>query len=151
MVPHVEWEKSYHARKRASEEFVKRALRSDHKKALCAMTVDQLVELFLEIALAQDETLHWDQYGKYSRLFGMMNKVEAELKSRPGDQRRALVPLFKHQNAQVRVKAAIRALAVAPGAARQTLQNISDWNEYPQAADARGILMGLDDGSYKPD
>jgi Domain of unknown function (DUF2019) len=114
------------------------------------MTVQELVDRFVQIALAQDEAVLHDKIAKYNRLYGEMDIVENELKSRPGDARRALVEFFGHPNAQVRLKAATAALAVAPDAARRTLQMISDLNEYPQAADARGMMSGLDDGSYTP-
>jgi len=77
--------------------------------------------------------------------------VEDALKSRNGDQRRALLPLFLHPNAQVRLKAATATLALAPEAARQTLQIISDRQEYPQAADARGMMRAVDKGRYVPE
>jgi hypothetical protein len=80
-----------------------------------------------------------------------MEAVEDALKSRNGDQRRALLPLFLHPNAQVRLKAATATLAVAPEAARQTLQIISDRQEYPQAADARGMMRAVDKGTYVPE
>ncbi|HUU66071.1 MAG TPA: DUF2019 domain-containing protein [Methyloceanibacter sp.] len=79
-----------------------------------------------------------------------MKSIEAELKRHDGDQRLALLSLLSHPNPQIRLKAAIATLAVAPDEAREALQNISDRNEYPQAADARGMMEALDDGSYKP-
>lgn len=120
------------------------------KRNLTEMSVDELVERFKQIALAQDAADLRDEITKYNRLFDLMGDVEEELKQRPGDQRRALVSLFDHPNPQVRVKAAIRALAVAPKAAREALEILDERNELPQAADARGILWGLDDGTYKP-
>jgi hypothetical protein len=79
-----------------------------------------------------------------------MEDVRRELKGRVGDQRRALLPLLKHANAQVRLKAAITTLAVAPRASRQALQLIWDRNEFPQAADAFGMIRSLDKGTYVP-
>jgi Domain of unknown function (DUF2019) len=113
-------------------------------------TVDQLVELFVEIALEQDHASRWHDIAKYNRLYGKMDDVKRELNRRDGDQRRALVALLDHPNAQVRLKAAISTLAIAPEAARRALQLISDRNEYPQAADARGMMRAVDEGSYVP-
>src|SRR5882762_6457710 len=95
------------------------------------MTVSQLVERFTSIAIAQDNALRLDEITKFNRLYDEMEAVEDALKSRNGDQRRALLPLFLHPNAQVRLKAATATLALAPEAARQTLQIISDRQEYP--------------------
>jgi Domain of unknown function (DUF2019) len=115
-----------------------------------AMTADQLVDRFLTIALAQDDALLMNDTVAYTRLYEEMDAVRNELKRRPGDQRRGLVRLYSHPNAQVRLKAAITTLAVTPQAARHTLQVISDRNEYPQAADARGMLRALHEGTYVP-
>jgi hypothetical protein len=78
------------------------------------MTSSQLVERFADIALQQDRALLGNETGKFNRLYGQMDEVEGELKLRPGDQRRLLISLYTHPNAQVRLKAAARTLAVAP-------------------------------------
>src|SRR3972149_10040360 len=114
--------------------------------SLKAMTAAQLVERFVELCLAQDRALLYDEIGKYNKLFDQMWALADELKSRPGDQRSALTPLHNHQNAQVRLKSAIATLALAPEGSRRTLQLISDRDEYPQAADARGMMRALDEG-----
>lgn len=120
------------------------------RKTLGTISGTELVERFLEIALEQDNAILMDEIARYNRLYGRMEEVKEELKRRPGDLRRALVALYDHPNAQVRLKAAIATLAVAPGSARSVLQEISDRNEYPQAADARGMMRALDEGRYKP-
>jgi hypothetical protein len=114
------------------------------------MTAAQLVEYFTAIALAQDEAMRIDDNAAFKRLFFQMEAVEEELKGRKGDQRRALLRLLDHPNAQVRLKSAIATLALAPEAARQALQVISDRQEYPQAADARGMMRAVDDGTFTP-
>ena len=57
---------------------------------LANLTVDQLVERFVAIALDQHEAMRHDDNAKYNRLYGQMDDVKQELKSRAGDQRRAL-------------------------------------------------------------
>jgi hypothetical protein len=103
---------------------------------LNGLTVEQLVERFTAIALGQHDANEDDDIAKYTRLYREMDAVRDELKSRDGDERRALLSLLDHPNAQVRLKAAISLLAVAPSAARAALQKIKDRREYPQAADA---------------
>jgi len=117
---------------------------------LKSMSVSQLVEAFTKIALAQDAAIMRDENAKYNRLYDLMENVEQELKQRPGDQRRALVSLFDHTNPEVRLKAALATLAVLPKAARQVLVVLDERNALPQAADARGMLDALQDGSYTP-
>jgi len=115
------------------------------------MTVDQLVTRFADIALDQDKADLKGDYAKFNRLYDEMDAVEKELKARVGDQRSALLPLFNHPNAQVRLKSAIATLALAPQEARRTLQILSDRQEYPQAADARGMIRAIDEGTFVPD
>jgi hypothetical protein len=79
-----------------------------------------------------------------------MDAVKGELKRRPGDQRRALIPLYNHPNMQVWLKSAIATLAIVPQPARQLLQVIADSRHYPQAADAGMTLSCLDWGIFKP-
>jgi len=115
-----------------------------------AMTVPELVERFTSIALEQHEALLKDEIAKFTELYRQMDIVRNELKSRPGDQRKALLPLYDHPNMQVRLKAAVTTLAVAPEPARRMLQWIANTRRMPQAGDAGMLLSGLDDGSFVP-
>jgi hypothetical protein len=114
------------------------------------MTVEQLVEHFVAIAVAQDQALDRDDTGAYNRLFSQMQRVREELRSRAGDQRRVLVPLLAHPNVQVRLVAAMTTLAIAPEAARRALKLIKERKEFPQAADASMTLRSLEDGTLIP-
>lgn len=118
---------------------------------LADIPVEQLVERFVAIAVAQDQALGRDDTKTYNRLFPQMQDVREELKSRPGDERRALVPLLKHPNPQVRFIAAITTLEIAPEAARRALELIKERQEFPPAADAYGVLRRLDGVSLFPD
>jgi hypothetical protein len=79
-----------------------------------------------------------------------MVAIRDELKSRPGDQRRALLSLFDHENAQVRLQAARATLAVEPAAARSVIESIAQGRKFPQAGDAGMTIENLDSGFYKP-
>ena|SRR5882757_2113302 len=114
------------------------------------MTMDQLVELFANIALDQDRAIAKDDNPRYTRLFWQMEAVEEELKGRGEDQRRALLQLHGHSNAQVRLAAAKATLAVAPEAARNLLRAIADSHDNPQSGDAGMCLVNLDRGIFKP-
>jgi hypothetical protein len=113
-------------------------------------TVSQLVERFIEISVSQDEALLRQEISKFNRLFDQLEEVEHALKKRAGDQRQALIPLYEHPNMQVRVTAAKATLAVAPSAARQTLESIRESKWPPQALDAGMCLRALDRGIFKP-
>jgi hypothetical protein len=114
------------------------------------MTTEELVGRFVRIALDQDKAIRYDDNATFNRLFDQMNAIEEELKGRPGDQRRALIPLYSHLNTQVRLKSAVATLAVAPEAARRELQTIADSRHYPQAGDAGMTLSALEWGIFKP-
>ena len=116
-----------------------------------AFTTEQLVARFADIALAQDHALLFDQLAKFKRLYAQMDAVDNELRSRGTDARLALVALYDHPNPQVRLKAAVRTLGVAPLEARKMLDAIEAAKEQPYALDAGMIIVGLDDGSFVPD
>jgi hypothetical protein len=114
------------------------------------MSVEQLVERFTAITLAQDKAVRRDEHAKFNRLFREMEAVKQELKARDGDQRRALLPLYDHPNAQVRLKAVKATLAVTPEAALRMLKVIAESREYPQAGEAGMSLDNLESGIFKP-
>lgn len=114
-----------------------------------SMTVSQLVAEFATFALEQYKAELYGEISKYNQLYDKIVAIKDELKRRDGDQRSALMALFDHPNPQVRLKSAQWTLAVATAAARQVLQEISDRNEYPQAAYARQSLAALDRGDSK--
>jgi hypothetical protein len=116
-----------------------------------AMSVEHLVERFVALAVAESEAIDRGDNARYNRLFPQLEDVREELKARPGDQRRALVPLLDHPNPQVRLIAAVSTLEIAPEAARRALELIKDRDEFPQAADAYGVLRRLDGVSLFPD
>jgi hypothetical protein len=117
---------------------------------LTEFALEDLVRRFTEIALEKDQAILLDDNAKFDRLYQQMKSVEEELKTRAGDQRHALLPLYEHPNFQVRLKAAVATLAVAPDQARSQLQALSDSREYPQAGDAGMTLRAIDRGIFKP-
>jgi len=120
------------------------------KSALQRMAVDELVQQFAALALEQDDALLGNDIAQVNRLFRKLEDVEDELKARPGDQRQALLVLYHHSNPQVQVKAAKATLAVAPAAARQVLEIVSDTCNGPQRLEAGMCLWNLDRGFFKP-
>jgi hypothetical protein len=109
-----------------------------------------LVERFANIGVEQDRALLGGQYSRFNRLYDQMATVVQELKEREGDQRRALMALFNHPSMQVRLKAAVETLAVAPYEARLQLRAIAESQWFPQAGDAGMTVRGVEDGSFKP-
>jgi hypothetical protein len=91
-----------------------------------------------------------DDIPEVNRLFDRLKEIEHELKTRHGDQRRALMVLYDHPNMQVQVKAAKATLAVAPKAARAALESVKAAKWQPQSLEAGMSLWNLDRGVYKP-
>lgn len=118
---------------------------------LNTLTVAQLVDRFAAIGLEQYKALLVDDTATYTPLFWQMDAIKKELKSRSGDQRRALLSLYDHPNTQVRLKAAKATLAVAPVEARRMIESIAESRCYPQAGDAGMCLLRLDRGEFVPD
>lgn len=114
------------------------------------MSVDQLVRLFSELSVQQDMALLSNALREVNQLFWKIDAIEEELKSRPGDQRSALLALYTHKNMQVRLKAARATLAIAPDAARALIEDIAASGWQPQAGDAGMSIVNLDRGIYKP-
>ncbi len=114
-------------------------------------TVEELVDRFAAICVGQNDALELDEISKFNRLFREMISIENELRSRPGDQRKALLPLLNHRDIQVRLQAAKMTLAIAPGRARQVIEAIAASNWYPQAGDAGMCHSRLDSGEFVPD
>ena len=117
---------------------------------LTKLNIEELIEEFVSIGAAQDDALLMEEYARFNRLFANLERIEAELKSRPGDARRELTRLYGHPNVHVWLNAAKATLAIAPEEARKQLHAIQDSRHFPQAGDARMALWTLDEGIYKP-
>jgi hypothetical protein len=114
-------------------------------------TIDELVDRFAEIGIAQDETILMDETDKFNRLYRQMDATEKELRRRGRDARLALLRLYNHPNMQVRLNAAERTLGIVPTDARRLIEAISQSGCFPQAGDAGMTLWTLDEGIFKPD
>ncbi len=117
---------------------------------LSDMSTGDLVELFVKCAIAQDNALFANAVGEVNKLYWNIDAIKNELQSREGDQRRALLPLYRHPNPQVKLKAAKATFALAPGAARQVLETLANTCVGPQKLEAGMCLFNLDEGIFKP-
>jgi hypothetical protein len=114
------------------------------------MSTDELVEQFVASCLGQFQAELESNIMKQNKFITDWMAIAAELKSRPGDQRSALVKLYGHRNIQVRLNAARLTLAVAPTAARRVVEAIAASRKYPQAGDAGMCLWTIEQGIFKP-
>lgn len=116
-----------------------------------SMSDRSLIDLFIQIGIEQDDALNGPGVARYNRLFKQKTALLNELKNRGGDRRTLLLPLYDHENMQVRLNAAKATLAIAPLAARQQLELIRSSRYQPQAGDAGMSIWALDEGIYKPE
>jgi len=119
------------------------------KVRLDAMTTDQLVSRLTALCIDQYDAQECEEISKYTKLFHQITAIMKELESRPGDQRRALLALHHHPNAQVRLVAAYGTLSVAPAQSRAVFEQLVSTKEFPQALDAGMTLSNMDKGIFK--
>ena len=91
-----------------------------------------------------------DDTRRFNRLCDKIVGIEQELRSRPGDGRRALLTLHDHPNDQVRLNAAGATLAIEPEASRRVLEGIRRVGFGIQSLSAGVLVRALEDGSYVP-
>jgi hypothetical protein len=71
---------------------------SESRRKLEDLTVDELVQRFIDIAFDQVKADLYGDLRKMRALYWKMDAAGNELRARPGDQRRALLPLLRHGN-----------------------------------------------------
>ena len=112
---------------------------------LSKLSLDDLLERYVELSIRQGEALESGTISQVNRLGEQIYKISKELKARPGDRRDAFLKLFSHPNAQVRFNAATSSIAIVPLEARQTIQAIADSGIFPLAGHA-GMYLSTYDG-----
>ena len=113
-------------------------------KNLNSKTTSELVELFRQSSLVQDETYISDDNKKYKKMYSLIQSIAQELKDRPGDARSELLALLQDENPHVRLQAAKRAYPVAPIEARACLEAIRAARLPDQSLDAGMTLSFLE-------
>lgn len=114
------------------------------------MSVADLASYFTASALAQYNADMDFNIKAINIAVKEMMAIAAELKSRPGDQRSALLELYDHPNTRVRLSAARLSFALAPVRARAVIQEIADSKKFSTALDAGMCLSSIDMGLFKP-
>ncbi len=113
------------------------------------MSNDDIVNYFLELSYKKKETDYFMDTYTYSKIFKILEEIELELKSRPGDQRSILIPLIGHPNLQVRLNASAATLAITPDALTM-LRAIAALGWDPERSAAISLVNAIDDGIYTP-
>ncbi|MEW6768493.1 MAG: DUF2019 domain-containing protein [Pseudomonadota bacterium] len=111
---------------------------------LSTLSIDQLLARFVELCLDDEQAHDLAKVSVSNRLVYEISDVKKELQKRPGDQRSALIALFKHPNLYVRYHVATNLMSVMPEEARRQMQAIADSKQYPIAGSAGTYLLMLD-------
>lgn len=114
------------------------------------ISTESLVQEFVALGVQQDIAHLENDVAEVTRLYWAIGAIKDELKSRPGDQRLALLRLLDHPNLQVQLNTAKATLAIAPHAARQQLEMVKASKIQPQAGEAGMSIWSLDQGIFKP-
>ena len=114
---------------------------------LTDLTLDQLVDRYAEIGVAQYDVLRNKPISQFRPLFDRQIEVDEELRRRGVEARLALLRLYDHPNIQVRLNVAQETYRVAPEQAVALLKQIAQTETYPQAADARLSLENIANGT----
>lgn len=115
------------------------------------ITDAELIFQFSTIAKERGEATMMLDTRRANVCFDRMKAVDVEILARGADARKALIPLLTDPNRYVRYYAAIYLLGVVPDQARAVLEWNTKFEVGIIAADARGMLRALDEGTYKPD
>jgi Domain of unknown function (DUF2019) len=111
---------------------------------LAKLAVADLVQRYTNLGVENDKACMQDDTEWRTRVLRQMWAIQDELKSRLGDQRRALLALYDHPNMGVRLMAAKATLAVAPQQARKMIEWIASLNWPAHSGDAGMCLWALD-------
>ena len=114
-------------------------------------TSKKLVEQYIEVGEQQFDAEIWEDIDKYSALFKIRTEISEELKSRPGDHRKLLLPLFNHENLRTRQNAIENAYIFDPAAARKSLIEVTGMYDNIYSPEASMTLDDLDSGFWVPD
>lgn len=117
-------------------------------KKISKMTVMDLVAKFAQFSAQQnDETM---LSSKRKRLYKLTAAIEKELKSRDGDQRRALLILLDDPDPGVRYRVAAATFALDRKRARKVLEQIGKHENFPANAQANTFLSCVASGRFVP-
>jgi hypothetical protein len=107
------------------------------------LSTDELLTLFRNACLRQDDTYLTDDTESYKNDFEILLRIKAELKARGPDARRSLLQLFGDDNPHVRLQAAKFVYPVAPEPARAMLEEIKAMKIPDQSLSAGMALRRL--------
>lgn len=111
------------------------------------MTVDELVQLFEQISVAEGEASANFETAKVNRLFRRRRELLSEMRHRDADERPALFVLYAHKHPQVRLNVAKSTYALNPEKAESILREIAGSRMFPWAGVAGMSLSLLADGT----
>lgn len=117
--------------------------------AYSTMSIGELLEVFKNACLAQDETLFFpEDIEIYNKYYGVLVAIRMELTARGPEARRSLLRLLSDGNPQVRLQAAEFVYPVARDEARRCLQDLRAAKLPFQSLSAGMTLRGLEEDPH---
>jgi len=117
---------------------------------LSVLSNEVLVARFRDTALEENEALLDSDIVTVNRLVEERMAIDAELRVRGTEARKALLILLDDDDWRVRFEAARMCLAVAPERALTVIKEVKASEYMPVAAEASATLRNLADGIFKP-
>jgi hypothetical protein len=110
-----------------------------------SMSIDELIKRFENTGLEQYDTYITEDRDVYKKNYDIQVAITNELKSRGPNARRSLLVLLRHENPQVRLRAAKRVYPVARVEAKKCLQDLAAARLPDQSLAAGMTLRRLED------
>jgi Domain of unknown function (DUF2019) len=119
------------------------------KKSFEHMTIQELIAAYEQIVLEQDQSFRFEKNTKFNKEFKIRVAIVEQLRSRPGDQRKALAPLLDRREPWMRICVAEDTYSLDPERSRKYMQTVADYRFDPYKGRAASSL-GLWDMGYTP-
>jgi Domain of unknown function (DUF2019) len=114
------------------------------------MSTVHLVDAYADLSQKQGDSLERFEMAEVRKLFNRRMEIKKVLRARGLEAGRALIPLLKHKDAQVRLNAAEDLMAIVPRQARAALEDIAAHGPSQQKGAAGMYLLQFDEGAFKP-
>ncbi len=115
------------------------------------ISVQQLLDRFVDVCLDQEDALSDEDYDKFNRLYDVRMDIQDELKRRGDKARRSLLRLYDHPNLTVQMFAAAATAGLEREAALAKLREIGARRDFLDSIRANSMATRLEEGAWDPD
>lgn len=115
------------------------------------ISVQELLDRFVDVCLDQEDALSDEDYDKFNRLYDVRMDIQDELKRRGDKARRSLLRLYDHPNLTVQMFAAAATAGLEREAALAKLREIGARRDFLDSIRANSMATRLEEGAWDPD